>query len=83
MSTATIRDVAKHAGVGVGTVSRVLNENPDVSDATRQKVLAAIAELNFSPSLVARRLSLRKTSTIGIIAPFFTQIGRASCRERV
>ncbi|MBP8000009.1 MAG: LacI family DNA-binding transcriptional regulator [Chloroflexi bacterium] len=73
MSTATIRDVAKHAGVGVGTVSRVLNENPDVSDATRQKVLAAIAELNFSPSLVARRLSLRKTSTIGIIAPFFTR----------
>ncbi len=72
-TTATIRDVAKHAGVGVGTVSRVLNESPDVSHLTRQKVLAAIAELNFSPSLVARRLSLRKTSTIGIIAPFFTR----------
>lgn len=73
MSTATIRDVAKHAGVGVGTVSRVLNESPDVSENTRQKVQAAIAELDFSPSVVARRLSLRKTLTIGIIAPFFTR----------
>ncbi len=73
MNTATIRDVAKHAGVGVGTVSRVLNESPDVSESTRQKVQAAIAELDFSPSVVARRLSLRKTLTIGIIAPFFTR----------
>lgn len=73
MSVSTIRDVAKLAGVGVGTVSRVLNESPDVSEPTRQKVLAAIAELDFSPSAVARRLSLRKTLTIGVIAPFFTR----------
>jgi DNA-binding LacI/PurR family transcriptional regulator len=69
----TIRDVAKKAGVGVGTVSRVLNDNPSVSDATRQKVLAAIEELNFAPHSIARRLSLRKTLAIAVIVPFFTR----------
>lgn len=68
----TIRDVAKHAGVGVGTVSRVLNDNPSVSDLTRQKVLSAINYLNFSPSQAARRLSRGKTMAVGVIVPFFT-----------
>jgi DNA-binding LacI/PurR family transcriptional regulator len=69
----TIYDVAKHAGVGVGTVSRVLNDSPRVSEATRQKVLAAIEKLNYRPSPIAQRLSLRKTFTIGVITPFFTR----------
>jgi DNA-binding LacI/PurR family transcriptional regulator len=69
----TIRDVAEHAGVGVGTVSRVLNENPSVSDATRQKVLAAIETLNYTPNPIARRLSLRKSLAIAVIVPFFTR----------
>lgn len=69
----TIYDVAKHAGVGVGTVSRVLNNSPQVSEPTRQKVLASIQELNYRPSPIAQRLSLRKTFTIGVIAPFFTR----------
>jgi len=68
----TIRDVAEHAGVGVGTVSRVLNEHPSVSEATRQKVLAAIQDLDFTPNPIARRLSLRKTLTVAVIVPFFT-----------
>ncbi|MCP4427674.1 MAG: LacI family transcriptional regulator, partial [Chloroflexi bacterium] len=72
MSKTTIRDVAKRAGVGVGTVSRVLNNNPSVSDATRQKVQTAISALNFSPSLAARRLSRGKTMAIVVIVPFFT-----------
>lgn len=72
MTTATIRDVAKKAGVGVGTVSRVINGNPAVSEATRQKVLDAIETLDFTPNTVARRLSLGKTQTIGIIVPYFT-----------
>lgn len=72
MTTATIRDVAKKAGVGVGTVSRVINGSPAVSNATRQKVLEAIETLDFSPNLVARRLSLGKTQTIGVIVPYFT-----------
>ncbi len=70
--TTTIRDVAKQAGVGVGTVSRVINGSTAVRDTTRQKVLEAIETLEFSPNLAARRLSLGKTQTIGIIVPFFT-----------
>jgi len=69
----TIYDVAKKAGVGIGTVSRVLNDSPRVSEATRQKVLATIEELNYRPSSIAQRLSLRRTFTIGVITPFFTR----------
>lgn len=71
MAGATIRDVAKKAGVGVATVSRVLNGGTAVSPSTRQKILAAIEALNYSPSPIARRLSLGRTMTIGVIAPFF------------
>ena len=67
----TIRDVAKRAGVGVGTVSRVLNDSPLVSRQTRAKVQAVIEELDYTPSPLARRLSLGRTMTIGVIAPFF------------
>ncbi len=69
----TIRDVAKKAGVGLGTVSRVLNQSPQVSDGTRQRVLDVIDELDYSPSPIARRLSLGKTHTIAAIIPFFTR----------
>jgi LacI family transcriptional regulator len=68
----TIRDVAKKAGVGVGTVSRVLNDNASVSKTTRQKVQAAIAELQYTPNPAARRLSRGKTMVIGAIVPYFT-----------
>jgi LacI family transcriptional regulator len=73
MGSVTIRDVAKRAGVGVGTVSRVLNDHASVSERTRQKVLQAIAELDYAPNPVARRLSLGKTLTIAVIVPFFTR----------
>jgi DNA-binding LacI/PurR family transcriptional regulator len=73
MGSVTIRDVAKRAGFGVGTVSRVLNDHPSVSEPTRQKVLQAIAELDYAPNPVARRLSLGKTLTIAVIVPFFTR----------
>ncbi len=69
----TIRDVARYAGVGVGTVSRVLNDSPSVSDPTRQKVLAAIEALDYTPNPIARRLSLRKTLAVAVIVPFFTR----------
>lgn len=71
MATITIRDVAKRAGVGIGTVSRVLNRNPNVSETTRQRILAAIEELDFRPNPTAQRLSLGRSYTIGIIGPFF------------
>lgn len=72
MAAITIRDVAKHAGVGVGTVSRVLNGSASVSAATRQKVQDTIQTLNYTPNLTARRLSRGKTMTLGVVVPFFT-----------
>ena len=69
---ATIRDVAKQANVGVGTVSRVINNNPSVSDETRQRVLEAIADLDYRPNPIARQLSTGRTHTIGVILPHLT-----------
>jgi LacI family transcriptional regulator len=73
MSVITIKDVAKQAGVGIGTVSRVLNNNPRVSVDTRERVLQAMNNLNFRPNGLARRLP-RKTELrhIGIISHPFT-----------
>ncbi|MDA0246517.1 MAG: LacI family DNA-binding transcriptional regulator [Chloroflexi bacterium] len=71
--TSTIRDVARQAGVGIGTVSRVLNGNAAVSEPTRERVLEAITSLNYVPNQMARRLSLGKTMTVGVIVPFFTR----------
>lgn len=72
MAAATIRDVAKKAGVGVGTVSRVINNSAAVSSYTRQKVLNAIEELDYVPHEGARRLSTGRTMTVGVILPFFS-----------
>ncbi len=69
---ATIRDVAKQARVSVATVSRVLNNSPAVREGTRQRVLDAIAELNYIPNPIARRLSLGRTHTIAVVLPLFT-----------
>jgi len=69
---ATIADIAAKAGVGVGTVSRVLNKNPAVSDKTRRNVLAVMSELDYHPSHLAQGLSRGRTLTVGVIAPFFT-----------
>lgn len=68
----TIRDVARNANVGVGTVSRVLNASPLVSDDARQRVLRTIDDLGYRRSSTARNLSLGRTQTIGVVAPFFT-----------
>ncbi len=70
---ATIRDVAKRAGVGLGTVSRVINDSPQVSAVTRDRVRTAITALNFVPNPTARRLSLGKTLTVAVIVPWFTR----------
>lgn len=68
----TIYDVAKKAGVGIGTVSRVINNSPQITEKTREKVLAAIKELNYQPHIVAQSLARRKTQTIACIIPFLT-----------
>jgi DNA-binding LacI/PurR family transcriptional regulator len=69
---ATIRDVARHAGVSVATVSRVLNDVPVVRTEMRDRVREAIAELGYRPSSTARSLSLGRSQAIGVVAPFFT-----------
>lgn len=66
----TIRDVARHAGVSVTTVSRVLNNSQHpINPETRERVLAAIKELRFYPNAMARSLQLNETRTIGLILP--------------
>jgi DNA-binding LacI/PurR family transcriptional regulator len=77
---ATISEVARHAGVGVATVSRVLNGSSAVRDETRQRVLDAIAELGYAPNAAARALSTGRTLSVGVVAPFFT---RPSVIERL
>jgi len=69
---ATINDVAKLAGVGVGTVSSVLNNSRPVNQETRNKVLDAINKLDFIPNPSGRRLSMGKTHTIAVIITYFT-----------
>jgi LacI family transcriptional regulator len=65
---ATIKDVARHAGVSQGVVSRVLNDGiGPVAPATRERVLASIKELRYRPHAAARELKSQKTSTIGLI----------------
>jgi len=69
---ARIADVAARAGVGVATVSRVLNGHANVRPATRDRVLDAIRTLNYRPSSVARNLSLQRTMVVGALLPWFT-----------
>jgi DNA-binding LacI/PurR family transcriptional regulator len=70
---ATIRDVAHRAGVSLATVSRALNGSPLVNEETRQRIVEAAGELDFAPSLSARRLSLGKTQTITVVTSFLTR----------
>ncbi len=77
----TIHDVAKKAGVGSITVSRVINRSGYVSKTTREKVEKAIEELGYVPNTVARSLRVKRTNTIALIMtditnPFFTTLAR-------
>jgi len=65
-----IYDVAKKAGVSIVTVSRVLNNYPNVRAKNRDKVLAAIKELDYNPNAAARTLAKGRTGTIGLILPY-------------
>ena len=63
----TIRDVARSAGVSVGTVSRVLNAHSKVQQDLREKVQKAIADLGYSPNAVAQSMRSRATHTVGCV----------------
>ncbi|MGL4859300.1 MAG: ribose operon transcriptional repressor RbsR [Enterobacteriaceae bacterium] len=87
---ATMKDVARLAGVSTSTVSHVINNNRYVSDAIRDKVQAAVRELNYAPSALARSLKINRTHTIGMLVttgtnPFFMEVVHGvelSCYER-
>lgn len=81
----TIKDVASRAGVSTSTVSRVLNGNGYVSERAKEKILAAIRELEYSPSVMAVSLSKNRMHTIGVIVPdicnsFFSQVFYAASK---
>ena len=75
----TIKDIAKACGVSVSTVSRVLNQHPDVSAAKREKVLAAVKQMHYIPNNSARDLVGATPDAIGLVVrgvgnPFFTEV---------
>ncbi|TVX94189.1 catabolite control protein A [Paenibacillus agilis] len=79
--TVTIYDVAREAGVSMATVSRVVNNNPNVKPQTRKKVYEAIERLGYRPNAVARGLASKKTTTVGVVIPdisnsIFAEISR-------
>jgi LacI family transcriptional regulator len=81
MATANIKEVARHAGVSVGTVSNVLNRPDSVSPTTRERVTTAIQELGFVRNEAARHLRAGRSRTVGLIVldvanPFFTDVAR-------
>ena len=85
----TIKDIAERCGVSVSTVSRVLNNHPDVSEANRQLVLSVVQELHYVPNNSARDLVKPPSDAIGLVVrgvgnPFFTGVIRAienTCTE--
>lgn len=78
---ASIRDVAQRAGVGVGTVSRVINGSGYVAEDTKRKIEAAISELDYTPNELARNLFKNRTGIVGVLVPdldhpFFSSFAR-------
>ncbi len=68
----TIYDIAREAKVGIGTVSRVLNNSPKVTDATREKVITVAQRLNYQPHAFAQALARKRSNTLSAVIPFFT-----------
>ena len=78
----TIKDIAERCGVSVSTVSRVLNDHPDVSAAVREKVMKVVQEVHYVPNNSARDLVKPQSNTIGLVVrgignPFFSQVIRS------
>jgi len=81
--TSTVNEVARHAGVSVATVSRVLNGKGPVRETTRRRVLASARKLRFVPNPAARSLITRHTNTVGVFLPdiygeFFSEVIRGA-----
>jgi LacI family transcriptional regulator len=81
-----MREVAERAGVALSSVSRVLNNHPDVSNSMRSRVLAAVSELNYEPNLIASSLRRGSTMTVGFIVadisnPLFAEFSKGAATE--
>jgi LacI family transcriptional regulator len=79
MTSTTMKRIAAELGVSITTVSKVLNDQPDIGPTTRARVLAKVEELGYRPNAVARSLTLRRTHTLGVVIPdlmhsFFVEI---------
>lgn len=72
---ATIKEVASVAGVSTQTVSRVINERPDVAPETRKRVQEVIKELSYRPSAIARSLISQRSHTLGVVTAGLRHIG--------
>lgn len=81
----SIRDVAKHAGVGLGTVSRAINNKGSISPKTKAKVLKSIKELGYTPNLVAQSMRSQKYKNIAFFVdlknPTFSRIAIGICKR--
>jgi LacI family transcriptional regulator len=83
---ARLKDIAQDLGLSVVTISKVLRNHPDIGEATRNRVLKRMKELNYQPNLAARSLITGRTWTIGLVVPdllhpFFAQIAKAISLE--
>ncbi|AEG15214.1 LacI family transcriptional regulator [Desulfofundulus sp. TPOSR] len=79
--TVTIKDIARKAGVSYATVSRALNNRPEVSEKTRREIQRLAAEMGYKPNAIARGLVTRETLTLGLVIPditnpFFPEVAR-------
>src|SRR3546814_11505836 len=79
---ATIRDVARHAGLSVASISRVLNGHNHVHPDTRKKVIEAMDALGYIPNAAARSLSTAKSHAIGVVPPHLNGEFLGSTEER-
>ena len=86
MGNITIKDIARHCGVGVSTVSRAMNGHPDINEETRERIMAAIRDLHYIPNNSARNLKRSESNTIAVLVkgienPFFQGMFKTFERE--
>lgn len=83
MAGATIKDVAREAGMSIVSVSRVINDHPSVKQSTRDRVEAAMARLSYQPNASAQRMRLESTRMVGFLMPDFTNGVNAIVAQQV
>ena len=81
--SATIRDIAREAGVSTATVSRVLNSSIHVNEETKEKVLNVVKKHNYSPSTIARGLKTKSIKTIAIVVKSFTMLHHMRIADQI